>query len=59
MVEIGQGGNEIPEHVRRCRKAMQQEHDRRIRRTDLAVKGAHPIDLGRPMVSDRKCASRH
>ena len=56
VIAVGKGGDEVAEHVRRGRKSVQQQDDRRICRPGLAIKDVHSIDFGRAMVRDTESA---
>ena len=45
VIAIAEGGDQVAEHVRRRRKAVQQQHDRRISRAGLTVEDADAIDF--------------
>ena len=46
MVAIGQDGNEVAEHVRRCRKAVQQEKGWGSFRAGFTIKNLGAVDDG-------------
>ena len=53
VVAIRERRDQIAEHVRRSRKAVQQQHDRRILRPRLAVEDVDAVDFGGAVVNDR------
>jgi hypothetical protein len=63
VIAIRERRDQVAEHVRRSRKAVQQQHDRRICRSCFAVEDVDPVDLGCAVVNDRnrgllRCALR-
>ena len=54
MVAVGQGGNEVAEHVRRGRETVQQQHDRRLGRAGLAIEDLDAIDRRGPVMGDHR-----
>jgi hypothetical protein len=46
MVAIGQGGNEVAKHVRRCRKAVQQENVWGSFQAGFTIKNLGVVDDG-------------
>ena len=52
VVAIRERRDQVAEHVRRGRKAVQQQHDRRILRPRLAVEDVDAVDLGGAVMDD-------
>ena len=57
-VAVGERRDQVAEHVRGGREAVQQQHDRRVGRPRLAVEDAHAVDRDGPVVGDRDGAGR-
>ena len=53
VVAVRERRDQVAEHVRRGRKAVQQQHDRRIRGSCFAVEDVDPVDFGCAVVNDR------
>jgi hypothetical protein len=51
-VTIRKRRDQIAEHVRRRRKAVQEQHDRRLRGPGFAIKDVHAVDLGGAVMRD-------
>ena len=51
-VAVGQRRDQVAEHVRGGREAVQQQHDRRVRRPGLAIEDPHAVDRGGPVMGD-------
>ena len=63
VVAIRERRDQIAEHVRRGRKAVQQQHDLRILRPRFAIEDVDPVDLGRAVMNNwngglMRCARR-
>jgi hypothetical protein len=54
MVAVSQGRDQITEHVRGGREAVQQKHDWSARGARLAVEDVNAIDLDRVIVNRRR-----
>ena len=54
-IAIRERRDQIAEHVRRSRKAVQQQHNGRIRGPRFAIEDIDPIDLGRAVMNDWDC----
>jgi hypothetical protein len=52
MIAVRERGDQVAEHVRRCRKAVEQQHDRSGLRSRLAIENLDAVDLLRPVVGD-------
>ena len=50
VVTVREPRDQVPEHLRRRRKAVQQQNDRRVRRPGLPVEHVDPVDRGRSIV---------
>ena len=50
VIAVRQRWDQVAEHVRRCWKAVQQNHDRAVRRTGFAIEQADSVNGGGSVV---------
>ena len=58
VILLRQSRNQIPKHVGRCRKAVQQQHGRCVLWTGLAVEDIEVVDLDRAVQHVRRRSLR-